>query len=220
MTDVLNKLEGDYKQHLNAILNRVQIELLESTGYLLVNGEAIVGFKHGKKEEFFLLNNLSESNQRAARVDLVNEREAAFAGLRFILFHIINNAPGGKAAKDDALRDLRRLDVRFPETVGRTKGKAAASQSSSLPPIQQLGDSLPELLLRLQKEQYIMFTKSEESDGEQAECLEFGPRFFLEIGRRGLLLSYFYLLGLPVDEAELGTIDEDEEAEQEVMSSS
>jgi hypothetical protein len=216
MNDVLGRLEGDYKRHLNAILSRVQKQLLECTGYFLVNGEAIIGYKYGKRDEFYLINSLSERSQRAVRAELMTDKEAAFAGLRFVLFHILANSPGGKAAINDLLRDLRGLDSRFPQTIGRTTGRGSASSAaaSSLPPIPQLGDTLQELLARLRREQYVLFSRSDEGDGEPTECLELGARFYLELGRKTLLLSYYHLLGQPVDEVALRMLDEEQPEEE------
>eukprot|EP01033_Poteriospumella_lacustris_P013569 gene13569-9715_t len=37
---------------------------------------------------------------------------------------------------------------------------------------------------------------------------EWGPRFYLEIGVRNLLISYYHILGQPVDEMELKLLEE------------
>lgn len=119
-----------------------------------------------------------------------------------------------------------------------TGTKTSAASRDSLASVPELGQSLLDMLERLRKEEYIVVNKDEADSADMMlNIYEWGPRFYLEVtycgvhtvvfptlittnrfiyvylfdtqvGIRNLLISYYQILGQPVDEMELKLLDE------------
>jgi hypothetical protein len=236
--EVLAQIEPECKKSVSAVLSHVQDRLLKLTGYLIVPGDAIKGYSKGKRDELYLVNtlllvspSLSEADVRNVRAVLQNgtpTTSVAFQGFKFVIFHLIYSGNGHKITLSEISRQLHKLDIRFPKTLS-TAAKTSTSRDS-LASVPELGQSLLDMLERLRKEEYVVVSKDEaDSADTMRNIYEWGPRFYLEvcsmlpllffptlttrfflrqIGVRNLLISYYHILGQPVDEMELKLLEE------------
>lgn len=213
---MLASIDPECKKHVTAVLAEVQTVLLRTTGYLLVPGDAIRGYRQGKHDEFYLVNTLLENKSNgtntsrneaeiARSILLRNRSQSAtiFHAFKFVVFHLILNGTGKQVALSEILRELRKLEGRFQATISQSELKSSSSKDV-LQAVPELEDHLLGLLARMQREQYVVVAKDEADHSDVMKTLySFGPRFHLEIGQAALLMSYFQLLGQPVDETDL-----------------
>lgn len=166
--ETLSKIELEYKSYVDIILEKVQERLLMITGYLLIQGSTIKGLKEVEEEkykgDYYLVNTLDSSLvlkkilTEAAENHLSSSSGGggeggnlkAFQGFSFLVFHCIFNAAGGMIPVKDLLRNLRKADSRFPESISKNTSSSSSS-SSTVVPIKELGDDFLGLLNRLKK---------------------------------------------------------------------
>lgn len=183
--DALGKIDADYKKHATCVILAASSELRTFFGYRVTVGKTL-GVDKGKKEDLYLVN----INQSAALQEILAELNPsdAYMGFVFIVLQILNTAPGKKMDGDGVLKNIRRIDDRFPDSVKTSKADGAA--------VPELGDSFAGLMARMQKEKYVIVAKDEGPKGAAAEdgvkkIYELGPRFYAEFGLRRLAKTYY-----------------------------
>lgn len=181
ISDVLNKIDPDYKKHVSACLERAQKLLFEASGYMLLTAADIKGLKEGKKDDLYLVNTLMSTNKRRTLVSVLPDVNRAYFGFIFIVFHILLNASGHRMSINDLYREIRKLEPRFPETMNISTVRAENTTASA---VEELEESFVSLINRMKKEHYIVLTKSSDAEADQNDSkslVEYGPRFYLEV---------------------------------------
>lgn len=160
LLEYLGKIDLEYKAHCDVVLEKVQEVLLGSTGYLIVDGASIRGCSSGSKNDYYLVNTLNkhenlqqilswhwaEEGQGTATMTAVG-RSSAFSAFALIVFHSIFNSPAYTILCKDLLRNLRKVDSRFPESLPSHSSKSSANSA----PIRELEEDFLSLLSRLKK---------------------------------------------------------------------
>eukprot|EP01034_Spumella_vulgaris_P031295 gene31295-38666_t len=225
VSDVLAKIDPEYKKHLTVVLNKAQARLNHYLGLAVVSSDAILGYrvkekeKEKKQDDYFLTNNLhSDKLQRI--LDKANESSAAWLGFMCVIFFNIYTSAGKKAAVEDLLVAVRKVDKRFPATLNAKKREGDESL-----PVPELEEDFVGLLGRMKKEHYIVVYKNENAaPGERVDINDpgkvvyaLGPRYFLEIGNKSLMLKYYAFMhpGVEADKAVMKEIEEERQKELE-----
>lgn len=160
LLEYLGKIDLEYKAHCDVVLEKVQEVLLGSTGYLIVDGASIRGCNSGSKNDYYLVNTLNkhenlqqilswhwaEEGQGTATMTAVG-KSSAFSAFALIVFHSIFNSPAYTILCKDLLRNLRKVDSRFPESLPSHSSKSSATSA----PIRELEEDFLSLLSRLKK---------------------------------------------------------------------
>jgi hypothetical protein len=148
LLDALAKIEPEYKSHCDVILERTQERLLNLTGYLIIDGGNIKGCKNGSKTDYYLVNAMdSLALKNILMEDQSNSGQKAVDGFAFVVFHAIFNSPGSSIRMKDLLRNVRKLDSRFPESSLQHTAKSAMTAV----PIKELENDFLGLLNHLKK---------------------------------------------------------------------
>jgi hypothetical protein len=156
ITDNLGKMDADYKKHINAILTEVQTRLHATTGYMIVATDAIVGCKHGKRDEYLLVNTITNRMHLQSITQarcLQQQTTVPFDGFKFVIFHLILKSNSGRATLAEILQEIRKLDSRFTETISKTTTSSSIRSSSThvVSGVPGLEDNLVGLLQRMKK---------------------------------------------------------------------
>jgi hypothetical protein len=151
ISDVLNKIDPEYKKHLNVVLAKAYVRLNKHLGFTVVTTEAILGYKAAgndkKQDEYFLTNNLrSDKLQRILSQASSQSSGGAWFGFMVIVFFNIYTAHGKRAAVEDLLVAVRKIDKRFPATLNTKKRDGDESL-----PVPELGEDFLGLLARMKK---------------------------------------------------------------------
>jgi uncharacterized protein (UPF0212 family) len=189
--DVLAKVDQECKKHVSVVTSIVQPLVLKLTGYQIVPGDAIRGFRNGKREDLYLINSLlipspertssDVAKLQSILMDDLSSTSVSYQGFKFVIFHLIFSGIGQKITLSEIVRQLSKLDSRFPTTLSSQQLSSAGARDS-LPSIPELGENLLEMLRRMQKEEYIVTRKDEADTADQMRnTYEFGPRFYLEV---------------------------------------
>lgn len=144
VADVLGSFDPIYKKHLNVVLSQAKEELKSTFGYSLLCGTQVA--LNGKKDEFYLVNDLDSPTLYAVLAESKKKKDKAFVGFVYIILQIIFSSPGRKCDVRTLLRNVRKIDSRFPEMVVK-KDKSG--------PIAELEGDFLTLLARMKKEGYI-----------------------------------------------------------------
>jgi hypothetical protein len=132
------------------VLAKAYHRLNKILGFTVVTTEAILGFKAGndkKQDEYYLTNNLrSDKLQRILSTASSQTSGGAWFGFMVIIFFNIYTAHGKRAAVEDLLVAVRKIDKRFPATLNVRKREGDESL-----PVPELGDDFLGLLARMKK---------------------------------------------------------------------
>lgn len=193
----VNDSDGAYKKHINAVILAVQIELMSNFGFQITTGVNLPPGK-GKKDEYHLVNRVKSVKLQEVLAELTPND--AYMGFVFVVMQVLNTAPGKKLDQDAILRNVRKIDGRFPETlVQRGKGDSSLS-------VPELNNSFTGLLTRMEKERYIVKVKDDSgarSLEDVKKTFELGSRFYAEFGSQRLAKTYFAAMGEEVDQGVL-----------------
>lgn len=114
--------------------------------------------------------------------DGTSATELAFQGFKFILFHLIFSGNGQRTTLSEIVRQLNKLDSRFPRTINSNQLLRGNGARDSLASIPELGENVMDMLERLRREEYIAVSKDEVDAADvMRNIYEFGPRFYLEV---------------------------------------
>lgn len=202
--DILAQIDPECKKHINAVLSFVQPKLAQMTGYQIVPGDAIKGYSRGKREDFYVLNALMIPSPLISEENVANLRSifqdgelpssSAYQGFKFIVFHLIFSGSGQKTTLSEIIRQMNKLDSRFPVTI-TTQQYSSNTARNSLPSIPELGDNIVEMLQRMRREEYIEISKDEADAADiMKNIYEFGPRFYLEVYRNICFLFFMRII--------------------------
>eukprot|EP01031_Cornospumella_fuschlensis_P036860 gene36860-44717_t len=218
VADVLNEIDSDYKTHVSVTIERAQQALYE-LGYLIVPGVNVKHIEqHKKTDTYYLCASVAlPSLKNALRLADSSRRRHEYLAFCMVVFHSILATTGSKITCHDLLRNMRKVDPRFPDQLAARGHRSAVA-------VPELGRDFMQLLADMQKEGYIQMTADDlDKDDEGKQIVQFGPRFFIEVGKQRLLKSYFKLTQQPMDPAMMRELEkedqelfaEDEEGEGE-----
>jgi hypothetical protein len=190
--EILGQIDPDCKKHISVVLSHVQPKLLKLTGYQIIPGDAIKGFTKGKRDDFYIVNTLLIPSPTVSEAEVAGLRnilqdgtsatELAFQGFKFILFHLIFSGNGQRTTLSEIVRQLNKLDSRFPRTINSNQLLRGNGARDSLASIPELGENVMDMLERLRREEYIAVSKDEVDAADvMRNIYEFGPRFYLEV---------------------------------------
>ncbi len=148
VADVLGSFDPTYKKHVSVLLLQAKEELKSKFGYNLLCGTQVT--LNGKKDEFYLVNDLDSPTLYAVLAESKKKNDKSFVGFVYIILQIIFSSPGRKCDVRTLLRNIRKIDNRFPEMVVK-KDKSG--------PIAELEGDFLTLLARMKKEGYITTDK-------------------------------------------------------------
>ncbi len=145
VTDELGKIDSTYKKHTTAVLAKVQLNLNKNLGFALVSSDKIVGMRgSGKKDEFYITNNLS--SPRLIEI-LSKMKNNAYFGFMCVVFFSVYTNPGKKISGEDLLRAVRKVDKRFPVSIISSTDKHGVTAC----PVPELEDDFLGLINRMKK---------------------------------------------------------------------
>ena len=148
VADVLGSFDPVYKKHVSVLLSEARKILALTFGYNLLCGTQLS--LDGKKDEYYLVNQLDSPTLYAVLAEARKKNDNAFAGFVYVILQIIFASPGRKCDVRTLLRNIRKIDNRFPEMVVKK------DKSGAIPELE--GDFLT-LLARMKKEGYIATDK-------------------------------------------------------------
>jgi len=197
-----NSLLGGHKNVVNAVLARAQKILRNVFGLDIVKGELLIRIKGVSENptlfsgKYFVVNRLREE-EVLKRVN--GSVDPAFLGGAFVVFQIIQASPGRKISLPHLRNHLSRIDPSFDE---EGKGKKIQSKSDLSQALSSPSFDLNNTLSNLLSSGYIIQTTEESVSSHEGNetMVTFGPRYFLEVGTRQLLSSYFNIMDQPVDD--------------------
>jgi len=195
LSEVLGKVgDGAYKKHVSMAVNNAAQEVFSMSGFQL---SSCLHMK-GRKDEYILFSRLKSPKLQEVLAELSSND--AYLGFVFVVLQIINTASGRKLELDAILRQLRKIDNRFPDVErggGSKKGDTCA--------VPELKDSFTGLITRMEKERYIAKVKDDaaKSSEDAKKIYELGPRFFAEFGFVQLAKTYYQGLGEEPDDGVL-----------------
>ena len=102
-----------------AILVNVQKFLDQNLGYYIVNEVNIIGFQESKKENYYIVSYLESMKLRELLMS--SNKNSAYIGFMYKVFQTIFMSQQRKATNKDILKELRKVDHRFPETFSLKK---------------------------------------------------------------------------------------------------
>ena len=195
LSEVLGKVgDGAYKKHVSMAVNNAAQEVFSMSGFQL---SSCLHMK-GRKDEYILFSRLKSPKLQEVLAELSSND--AYLGFVFVVLQIINTASGRKLELDAILRQVRKIDNRFPDVErggGSKKGDTCA--------VPELKDSFTGLITRMEKERYIAKVKDDaaKSSEDAKKIYELGPRFFAEFGFLQLAKTYYQGLGEEPDDGVL-----------------
>jgi hypothetical protein len=195
LSEVLGKVgDGAYKKHVSMAVNNAAQEVFSMSGFQL---SSCLHMK-GRKDEYILFSRLKSPKLQEVLAELSSND--AYLGFVFIVLQIINTASGRKLELDAILRQVRKIDNRFPDVErggGSKKGDTCA--------VPELKDSFTGLIARMEKERYIAKVKDDaaKSSEDAKKIYELGPRFFAEFGFVQLAKTYYQGMGEEPDDGVL-----------------
>ena len=149
VADVLASFDPIYKKHVSVVISEAKVILSATFGYNLLCGSQIS--LNGRRDEFYLVNELDSPTLYAVLAESRKINDNAFVGFVYVILQIIFSSPGRKCDVRTLLRNVRKIDNRFPEMVVKGKDKSTA--------ISELEVDFLSLLARMKKEGYITLDK-------------------------------------------------------------
>ena len=195
LSEVLGKVgDGAYKKHVSMAVNNAAQEVLSMSGLQLTS---CLDLK-GRKDEYILFSRLKSPKLQEVLAELSSND--AYLGFVFVVLQIINTASGRKLELDAILRQVRKIDNRFPDVE-----RGGGSKRGDTCAVPELKDSFTGLITRMEKERYIAKVKDEaaKSTEDAKKIYELGPRFFAEFGFVRLAKTYYQGLGEEPDDGVL-----------------
>ncbi len=146
MQEVLEKIDPDYKKHANAVISKAFGDLKTVFGYQLLTAHEIVGWKDGKKDEYFLLSTTTSKKLRflLSKAD----HSGPFFGFMMVVLFAILMSPGERIACRDLLTVVRQVEPRFPMDLQKGGANMQGVVALAVP---ELGDDFLGLLNRMKK---------------------------------------------------------------------
>jgi hypothetical protein len=210
--EALSRVNPSYQVHSQAALREAQKLLKSAFGY---NIETVRPFGDDRTKNKEAVSSIFAVNDLRSPVlqDILSQHScslndpvlAAYKAFSHIVFVAIWTSPGRSIDMAELLRNVRKVDPRFPESLERESQAQKQSVRSSCGIGELNGLSFTSLVHRMAKEGYVKETKDEVDP--QKRHISFGPRFHLEIGLMPLAKSYFMASGVPIDDAVLQELD-------------
>ncbi len=124
----------------------VQKRVNDISGFIMIQGDHIKGYDNEKSDQYyFFYNAIQKPNLRNILLTSMSQRDTAFHGFMFVVFHIIINAPSSKVKQSELVLKLNSVDSRFSSNLN--VGLSASAKA----PIEELGDNLKSLILRMKE---------------------------------------------------------------------
>mmetsp|Transcript_11038 Transcript_11038/g.18018 ORF Transcript_11038/g.18018 Transcript_11038/m.18018 type:complete len:400 (+) Transcript_11038:91-1290(+) len=211
--DVLAKINQSYQIHSQVALREAQKFLKDTFGYnvetVRVQPERNAKQTKDAVSAIFVVNDVRSSVlQKILSQQTHSLADPLLAGYKafcHVVFMSIWTAPGRAIDMQQLLRNVRKVDPRFPEALPNSTGKQSARTSSGIDELAGLG--FPALVQRMAKEGYVKETKDASDSSIGRRSISFGPRFFVEVGLKQLAKSYFLALRVPVDDSVMDDVD-------------
>jgi hypothetical protein len=150
ISDLLAKLDQSFRKHVAASVYRANEALKSNFGYEVISVNKILGKNLDKTSLNYMIINKMKSPALLSVLSSCNN-DAAFRGFTYVVLLILFTSPNRKASVSDILKQIRRLDTRFPDTmIGEESGQDFSG------PIPELEKDFTTLLRKMRK---VTFTK-------------------------------------------------------------
>jgi hypothetical protein len=222
--DTLGALDVSYKKVANVALAKAQHQLLTNTGYALVHTDAIlgmpkaeVGAKAAANAEYMLTNSLKQP--QLLRIVADANVFQGYPGFVALVLLAVFTAPQRKMKVRDIHARVRLVDLEVPDTL-----RSGSGEKGKTNPMQGFDHDFLGLLAQMKKERYIVPDKEADKGGAVAgaaasaesvsgdagaHTYTLGPRFYLDIGKKQLLRSYFAANDQPEDAKMMQELDDE-----------
>ena len=200
ISSAIEKVNVQYKKYTNAAIAESQKVLDNSFGFGLISEDVLLGASGSNlKTKYMLFSNISSTHLSEVLANQRTQEENAYKGFVWAVTQALFCSPGKRMTAEELLKELRKLDSRFPASISEKDSKNKSTAAYAVP---ELGNDFLGLLRRMTIESYLSIEKDTSSvPGEDSiSYYSIGNRTLVEIGRTKLVESHFSVLGEDPDE--------------------